>query len=190
MKKIILTLALLAGLFGSALAQKHFVNLTAGYSSLSPSMNNGYFIRADYTTRFLYIFRTGLGVASNSFMDVGQGYISHEDNLDLDAKVGLAIKLIGFRIEGGLGVFLRYWNRSYSTDSNTYHDFMLQSHTLSLSPGQIEAYNYYSFGGFSYLSVGVDVNDWLGLKVYAQYKSDKLGDDIFNLGGGIYFKLD
>ncbi len=187
MKKFIIVLTLfLFGLNLHSFAQKQFVNMIAGYSTLSPN-SDGYFLHADYTRRLLWIFRTGLGISSNSFMHYNNGFLSHENNLDLEAKLGLGLKIIGFRIEAGLGLAARYWFRSYSTDSATYHSFTLQNHTISLQPGQIQTFKYISFGGLSYLSVGVDVNDWLGLKGYAQFKNDKFGDKFVNLGAGIYF---
>ncbi len=188
MKKAILILSLFVGLSSLSYAQKNFVNMIVGYSTLNPN-SNGYFLHADYTRRVLGIFRAGLGLSSNSFMHYSNGFISHENNLDLEGKLGIGVRIIGFRLEGGFGMAGRYWFRSYATDANRTYTLNLAGQTINMNPGQIEHFSYLSFGSFTYLSIGVDVNDWLGIKAYGQYKRDKFGDQIVNLGGGIYFIL-
>ncbi len=188
MKKIVFAALLLMLSISGSFAQKHFVRLNAGYTDLRPAMINGYTLEADYTTRFLGIFRLGMGINSASYLDADLNHVAQVAPMDMDFKLGIGMKIIGIRLEGGLGVFGRYVNKSYMAANESYQ-YTYYGNVYTLDPGQHQTYGYFTYGTLLYANIGIDATKKWGVMISAYSKMDMSQDINMGIMIGPYFLL-
>ncbi len=182
---VIIALLLLIPSFG----QRQFIHFSGALAQVSPNDAAGYAISGNYQARFLGIFRPGLGIEASSLIGDTLGLMSHQSALDGNLTWGAEIKLIGIRFAGGVGLFGRFWQKSFAADNTGDKLYSINGINYTLNSGSYINYQYLTWGYLFYVSAGLDITSHLGAYLFYQGKKDMTQDWINSFGVGISFML-